>query len=247
MTRSTPIILHEDNHLLVVVKPPGVPTQGDASGDDALNERLKDYLKTTHNKPGDAFLGIVHRLDRPVGGVMVFAKTSKAAGRLCEQIRTRNFTKGYLAVVRGTPASGRHKVVHHLRKDKRRNVVSIVSPDTANAKKAELSYTRWATADACSLVDINLRTGRPHQIRVQMATVGHPLLGDSKYGSPSDRPGSGPALWAYSLSFTHPTLRTPLAFAALPPVQAAPWRSFAKTIRQYDESIPREPFQDSEF
>ncbi|MFW5802474.1 MAG: RluA family pseudouridine synthase [Verrucomicrobiota bacterium] len=241
MKPSAPVILHEDNHLLVVVKPPGVPTQGDASGDDALNERLKDYLRTTHNKPGDAFLGIVHRLDRPVGGVMVFAKTSKAAGRLSEQIRTRTIRKGYLAVVRGAPPSGEHTLVHHLSKDKRRNVVTVVSPDASGAKKAELTYVRQATTGAFSLVEINLRTGRPHQIRVQMATVGHALLGDSKYGRPSDRVGSGPALWAYSLSFTHPTLRTPLTFTAFPPVTTAPWRPFAKAIRQCGESIRKTP------
>ncbi len=232
-------ILHEDNHLLVVVKPPGVPTQGDASGDDALNERLKDYLKKAHNKPGEAFLGIVHRLDRPVGGVMVFAKTSKAAGRLSEQIRARTVRKGYFAVVHGIPSPGRHTLVHHLRKDKRRNVVAVVSADEAGAKKAELSYARQAKADACSLVEIDLHTGRPHQIRVQMATIGHPLLGDRKYGPQSGRAGSGPALWAHSLSFTHPTLRTPLTFTASPPATISPWDSFAKAIAQCGESHPR--------
>ena len=239
MNLPSPTILHEDNHLLVVVKPPGVPTQGDASGDDALNERLKDYLKKAHNKPGEAFLGIVHRLDRPVGGVMVFAKTSKAAGRLCEQIRTRTFRKGYLAVVRGAPAPGRHTLVHHLRKDKRRNVVAVVPADAPEAKKAELTYVRQAKACACSLVEINLLTGRPHQIRVQMATIGHPLLGDRKYGTHSGRAGSGPALWAHSLSFTHPTLRTSLTFTALPPTATAPWDSFAHAIALCGESNPR--------
>lgn len=220
------IILHEDNHLLVVIKPAGLLTQGDSSGKPALNELLKQYLKEAYGKPGNAFVGIVHRLDQPVGGVMVFAKTSKAAGRLSEQVRSRSFRKGYLAVVEGELPSGPRTLVHFLRKDKRRNVVSVVPPDAPDAKRAELRMEPVASRRGCTLVRIDLKTGRPHQIRVQMAKEGFPLLGDRKYGDGTWGSEVDLALWAHALAVNHPTLKTPLTFVGAPPMNRSPWCLF---------------------
>jgi 23S rRNA pseudouridine1911/1915/1917 synthase len=218
-------ILYEDNHLLVVVKPVNVPVQGDSSGDMDLLSLVKADLKERYHKPGQVFVGLVHRLDRPVGGVMVFAKTSKAAARLAEQIRVHEFTKYYYAVVRGRPAAAAGQLVDYLRKNPRTNTVQIVAATEPGAKKAVLDYKVVAEAVELSLVQINLQTGRSHQIRVQMAALGHPLYGDQKYGSQVNRPGQQIALWATRLAFKHPTKADQLEFVSNPPAQY-PWNLF---------------------
>lgn len=206
-------ILYEDNHLLVVEKPVGLLSQADQTGDPDLLTLLKAYLKVTYNKPGNVFLGLVHRLDRMVGGLMVFAKTSKAASRLSLQIRERQFIKKYLAVVHGQIASS-GTLTHYLYKNQRQNIVQVVSPDHPQGKLAELSFKRIATFQNLSLVDIDLKTGRAHQIRVQFAHSGHPLYGDRRYGKKQDE---GPiALYAYHLSFLHPTKKEMMAFTLEP-------------------------------
>lgn len=215
-------VLYEDNHLLVVVKPVNMPTQEDESGDRDLLSLLKDDIKKRYHKPGNVFLGLVHRLDRPVGGVMVFAKTSKAASRLSDMVRTRHFQKTYLAVVRGKPKEPQQRLVHYLVKDARTNTVFSVSKNDRGAKEAVLDYTILGSADGLSLARIHLHTGRPHQIRVQFASIGCPLYGDQKYGADVNKPGQQIALWAVRLAFEHPVGREMLSFTS-PPPNVYPW------------------------
>jgi 23S rRNA pseudouridine1911/1915/1917 synthase len=218
-------ILFEDNHLLVVCKPVNLLSQADQTGDPDLLSLCKIYLKQKYQKPGNVFLGLVHRLDRPVGGVMVLAKTSKAASRLSEQVRERTFYKRYLLVAEGKlPPNGVY--VHHLLKDSKTNHVSIVSSRNKKAKKAELGFQRIDHNHDLnlSLVKVNLITGRPHQIRVQFASEGFPLLGDRKYGK-ADSLAESPALYASEISFRHPTSGEMMTYSSLPP-DNEPWNYF---------------------
>ena len=206
-------ILYEDNHIIVVEKPAGVLSQGDRTGDPDLLTLIKNYIKVKYNKPGNVFLGLVHRLDRMVGGVMVFAKTSKAASRLSDQVRRRQFKKKYLAVVHGN-INNDGTLRHYLYKDKRKNHVYVVEKNHPDGKHAELNYKRIQTSQNLSLVDINLITGRPHQIRVQFSHIGHPLYGDHRYGKKND---SGLiALFANELTFVHPTKREEMTVSLIP-------------------------------
>lgn len=226
MTASPIEILYEDNHLLAVVKPFNIPTQADETGDPDMLTLLKADLKLRHNKPGNVFLGLVHRLDRPVGGVMVFAKTSKAAARISEQIRLRSFQKSYLAVVHGTPQPATARLNHFLLKDPRSHNVSVVAPDCVDAQEASLSYRVCSTHNNLSLVEIMLHTGRPHQIRVQFAAILHPLWGDQRYGAGLNHPGQQIALWSYRIECQHPTREEILTFDALPDAKRHPWHLF---------------------
>jgi 23S rRNA pseudouridine1911/1915/1917 synthase len=218
-------ILFEDNQLLVAVKPPNLLSQGDSTGDEDILTILKNDLKLRYNKPGNVYLGLVHRLDRPVGGVMVFAKTSKAASRLSDGIRRGAFEKTYLAVVHGMPEKREGTLVHHLFKDEASNIVSVVPEASGKGKKAVLDYKVKASLGKLSLVEVNLLTGRPHQIRVQFAAIGCPLYGDLKYGASVNRPGQQLALWSAKLGLEHPTLKQPLSFEAGPPSEY-PWDMF---------------------
>lgn len=220
-------IIYEDNHIIVVEKPVNIPVQEDRTGDKDLLTLLKEDVKQRYDKPGNVFLGLVHRLDRPVGGVMVFAKTSKAASRLSEQVRARELKKTYLAVVHGIPGKQRNRLEHCLLKDSVTNTVSVVGEDTPGAKHASLDYTVSSSADGLSLVKINLHTGRPHQIRVQFAAIGHPLYGDQKYGVNVTKQGEQIALWSYEVGFIHPTTKEELAFNSMPPT-GSPWNLFEK-------------------
>lgn len=197
-------ILYEDNHLLVVVKPPDMLSQADKTGDPDLLSLLKEYIKISRQKPGNVYLGLVHRLDRPVGGVMVFAKTSKAASRLSEQIRERTFEKTYMAEVYGTPNPSKGTLRNFLAKDEAKNIVYEVKEGDKRGVEAILDYEVVKSANGLSLVKINLHTGRPHQIRAQMALAGHPIYGDQKYGSRAKGFGEGIALRSAALAFTHP-------------------------------------------
>lgn len=217
-------ILYEDNHLLVVVKPPNLLSQGDRTGDQDLHSLLKEYIREKYNKPGNVYLGLVHRLDRPTGGVMVFAKTSKAAGRLSEQIRKNTFKRGYLAVVAGHPEPLQGRKRDYLLKDRKTNLVSVVKPTVPGAQEAILTYQVADMSGNCSLVRIQLQTGRPHQIRVQMAASGHPLVGDQRYG-PRSNVRQQIALWAEIISFLHPTTKERLEFSQPPPGEK-PWTNF---------------------
>ncbi|WP_077324178.1 RluA family pseudouridine synthase [Virgibacillus siamensis] len=218
-------ILYEDNHLLVVEKPVNVPVQGDQSGDEDMHTLLKKDLKIRYQKPGNVYLGLVHRLDRPVGGVMVFAKTSKAASRLSDAVRRNAFTKTYMAVVRGILSEKNKRLEHFLYKDRRENKVYAVSSNHKQAKKALLEYEVIGEKDSLCQLRINLITGRPHQIRVQLAESGHPLYGDQKYGQHVNKKGQQIALWSHKLAFEHPTKKEMMEFTSNPP-EASPWDMF---------------------
>lgn len=220
-----PHILYEDNHLLVVEKPANLLSQGDETGDPDLLTLLKEDLKERYQKPGNVYLGLVHRLDRPVGGVMVFAKTSKAAARLSEQVRQHLFKKTYLAVVYGKPEPSAAVLKHFLVKDQASNTVKVVKGPTFEAKEAILNYIVVAEKERLSLVRIHLQTGRSHQIRVQMAAIGHPLFGDQKYGADRAEPGQPIALWAMEVEFFHPITKEIVKFRLPPPTQY-PWNYF---------------------
>lgn len=222
-------VLYEDNHVLAVVKPVNVPTQEDASGDPDLLSLLKEDLKIRHNKPGNVFLGLVHRLDRPVGGAMIFAKTSKAASRLSESVRGRHFRKMYTAVLNGVPSAPQGRLTHYLLKDSHTNTVRAVRPGTAGAKEAILEYRVLGQADGLSLAQIKLHTGRSHQIRVQMQTIGCPLYGDQKYGGSLSRPGQQLALWSLFAGAPHPVSKEDMSFHSLPPAQF-PWSEWPVSL-----------------
>lgn len=215
-------ILYEDNHLLLVEKPVNIPVQADSSGDLDLLTLLKEDIKVRYQKPGNVYLGLVHRLDRPVGGAMVFAKTSKAASRLSDMIRRQTIERNYLTVVHGTPKQKKGELVHYLYKDKKKNKVFSVEPNHREAKKAVLDYEVLAAKDGLSLLSVNLHTGRSHQIRVQLATMGHPLFGDQKYGQHVNKVGQQIALWAYTLRLEHPVKKEPIEVRSIPPHEH-PW------------------------
>lgn len=220
-------IIYEDNHLLVVIKPQNIPVQEDESRDKDLLTMLKEYIAEKYNKPGNVYLGLVHRLDRPTGGVMVFARTSKAADRLCEQIKSGELEKTYLTVVEGSPRIKTDRLSHYLKKNEKTNIVSVCPKLEAGARLAELDYKVLETKDDLSLVKVKLLTGRSHQIRVQMKTLGTPVYSDLKYGKTMKT--SAPtkmALWATDLKFTHPTTKQRMSFRVYPPEDEMPWSKF---------------------
>ena len=218
-------IVYEDNHIIVVLKPQGVPTCGDESGDDSLLEGVRRYLKITYEKPGNVYVGLIHRLDRPTGGVMVFAKTSKAASRLSEQMRGGDFEKKYFTVLVGTPKEPQKTLVNYLKKNPVNNMVYLCPPTTDGAKMASLDYRVLQEREGLCLAEVRLHTGRTHQIRVQMAGIGHPVYGDMRYGGENAKKG-WLALWAYSLSFTHPVTKERMRFMVQPPADNVPWKYF---------------------
>lgn len=212
-------IIYEDNHLLVVEKPINIPVQEDKSNDMDLLTMLKNYIKKRDNKPGNVYLGLVHRLDRPVGGIMVFAKTSKCASRLSEQIRTKNIKKTYYAIVENkVKESG--TLEDKLLKDTKNNIVKV----DKNGKDSILDYKLINYKDNLSLVKINLVTGRSHQIRVQFSSRNYPLYGDQKYNKNS-KPGEQIALFSNSISFNHPITKERLTFNLNLP-NRYPWNIF---------------------
>lgn len=221
MTYKDLKIVYEDNHLLVVVKPYDVPVQADESGDADMLSMLKQYLVETYDKPGEAYLGLVHRLDRPTGGVMVFAKTSKAAQRLCQALKDGEVEKRYLAIVEGAPRYKADKLVCHLKKFPDTNTVRVVPALSEGAKYAELDYKVLSQKTNNALVLVNLVTGRGHQIRVQLSNMGNPIVGDKKYGSGQSN-HLPMCLWATELRFAHPISKKDMTFRVYPP-ECAPW------------------------
>lgn len=219
-------IIHEDNHLLVVEKPINIPVQEDASRDMDLLSWLKNDIKVRYNKPSNVFLALVHRLDRPVGGVMVYAKTSKGASRLSNSLRKHQVERTYLAIVEGNLNQQKGSLIHYLFKDRSKNQVFVVDANHPEGKKAILHYELLATKSNLSLVKVELETGRSHQIRVQFKAIGHPLFGDQKYGDQRTIPHTQIALWAYKLSFPHPTKKEIMEFYSLPPQNNLPWSNF---------------------
>lgn len=203
-------ILYEDNHIIVVVKPFNVLSQGDSTGDFSIMDMIKQYIKEKYHKPGNVYLGLVHRLDRPVGGVMVFAKSSKAASRLCKEFQNHSIVKKYLAIVHGKFSEKSGKYIDFIKKSD--DGKSIISED---GKEAILEYTVLAydLAHDCSLVSIDLKTGRHHQIRIQFASHNHYLIGDQRYGILDKKQIH---LFAYYLSFTHPVTKEVMKFTYFP-------------------------------
>lgn len=220
-------ILYEDNHLLIVEKPVNIPVQEDASGDPDLLNILKGYIKENENKPGNVYLGLVHRLDRPVGGAIVFAKTSKAASRLSDQLRQNKIVRKYKAVVRGRMSAAEKTLTDHLHKNRKNNTVNVVDKNKKEAKKAILHYKVLDTdkKNNLSLLEIQLETGRSHQIRVQLANAGNVLYGDQKYGRHSNKVGQQIALWAHILEVKHPT-KDEMVSVECPPPDKMPWDRF---------------------
>ena len=223
-------VIYEDNHIIVVIKPQNIPTQADDSKDADMLSMVKEYIKTKYNKPGNVYVGLVHRLDRPTGGVMVFAKTSKAAARLTDSIKIGDMSKRYLAVTVGLPKERKAKLTNYLLKNDKTNMVSVVPVGTTGAKYAELSYNVIDSNDKVALVDVDLVTGRSHQIRVQLKHIGTPIYGDVKYSGDKLAKGHNLALWAYSLKFTHPTTKQLMNFKVLPDINQVPFSVFKKTI-----------------
>ena len=209
-------IIYEDNHIIVVKKQPNIPSQADKTEDMDMLTLIKDYIKEKYDKPGNVYLGLVHRLDRPVGGVMVFAKTSKAASRLSDQVREKVFKKKYLAVVDGRFEEITGILEDYLYKDERNNISKVVSKEKKNSKLAKLDYEvlKYNEVKNLTLVKINLHTGRHHQIRVQLSHFGHSIFGDQKYGTRGQ--GKQIALWAYKLKILHPITKEEMVFECMP-------------------------------
>lgn len=231
-----PMILFEDNHVIVAVKKPNQLTQSDATGDESLLNQIKAYVKETYNKPGEAYIGLVHRMDRPVGGLLVFARTSKAASRLSEQVRVHELNRQYVCIVEGE-APDQFTYVDYLVKDEENNRVSVVpSYRKAEGKEAILHGRTIARRDGLSLVAIQLETGRAHQIRVQMQHHGFPLWGDNRYGN--GKRGQQIALWGFRLSFAHPISKENMLFMA-PTPDAKPWIFFERELRGLESVWPQ--------
>ncbi len=209
-------VIYEDNHIIVVEKPVNIPSQGDKTGDIDLLTIVKEYIKEKYQKPGNVYLGLIHRLDRPVGGVMVFAKTSKAASRLSEQVRENKFKKTYLAIVNGKMESDKETLEDYLLKNEKTNMSKVVSEGTKNSKMASLDYEtlKYDEELNLSVLKVNLHTGRHHQIRVQLSSRNHSIYGDQKYNGRGH--GKQIALWAYKLKIYHPITNEEMSFYCLP-------------------------------
>ena len=209
-------VIYEDNHIIVVEKKPNIPSQADKTEDIDMLSIVKSYIKEKYQKPGNVYLGLVHRLDRPVGVIMIFAKTSKAASRLSNEVREKVFKKKYLAVVDGKLDKKEGVLEDYLYKDERNNISKVVKKEKKNAKYAKLEYKvlKYNKIKDLSLLEINLHTGRHHQIRVQLSNMGHSIFGDQKYGTRGR--GKQIALWAYELTIIHPTTKEKMTFTDMP-------------------------------
>lgn len=198
-------ILYEDNHLIAIYKSAGILVQGDKTGDQCLMDEVKRYLKEKYQKPGNVFLGLLHRLDRPVSGIVLFAKTGKGASRLSEQFRSHTVEKRYVTLVEGCPKEKSKILIHYIKKNQQTNTVTVYDRETSDALYAELSYEVIAKGEKTSLLEVTLKTGRSHQIRAQLARIGCPIVGDVKYGATKPLPDASVALCAFSLSFSAAT------------------------------------------
>ena len=223
-----PEIVYEDNQIIVAVKPPNMLSQADKTGDTDILTHLKQYIKVKYNKPGNVYLGLVHRLDRPVGGLMVFARTSKAAARLSQQMQQHKMGREYLCVVTGEVKDA-FTLVDYLVKDERANKVTVCAADVRGSQEAVLHGTCLARRDGLAMCAIKLETGRNHQIRVQMAHSGAPLWGDNRYGN--GIPGQQIALWGYKLTVEHPTTHEIMTFYHTP--RGSIWTRFEDDIRGF--------------
>ena len=218
-------VIYEDNHIIVVEKMVRVPMQEDVSKDICMIDIVKEYIKEKYNKPGNVYLGMVHRLDRMVGGIVVFARTTKAMTRLSEQVRTRTIHKKYLAVLNGELKKSGH-LENYLVKNEKTNMSRVCKENQNGAKLASLDYNVLEIKSGYTLVDIDLHTGRHHQIRVQFSNIDHPLFGDQKYGQNVNKVGDNIAIFAYGLSFVHPVTKEKLNFKKMPDKNIGAWKLF---------------------
>lgn len=222
-------ILYEDNHLIAVNKKPSEIVQGDKTGDIPLSEKVKEYIRTKYNKPGEAYLGVAHRIDRPVSGVVIFAKTSKALARINEMFRDKEVKKTYWAVVKNKPNPESGHLVHYLKKNEQKNMSRAYDKEVEGALKSELDYKILFSSDNYHLLEINPQTGRHHQIRVQLSAMGSPIKGDVKYGFRRGNEDASIHLHARRAEFTHPVTKLPLVIEANPPDEVL-WNYFIRTM-----------------
>lgn len=229
MAKKSIEVLYEDNHLIAVNKPCGLLVQGDKTGDETLADLVKAYIKVSKNKPGDVYLGIVHRLDRPVSGVVLFAKTSKALVRLNKMFAERETKKVYWAVVTKRPEQEKGKLVHWLRKNQEKNRSKAFNNEAKHSKYAELNYKMLRASDRYTLLEVYPKTGRHHQIRVQLSKMGCSIKGDLKYGAPRSNPDASIHLHAIRLELMHPVKKEPISISASVPKENL-WQEFAKMM-----------------
>ena len=224
-------IIFEDNHLLVINKDAGVLVQGDKTGDTPLSDLAKAYVKEKYQKPGEVFMGVIHRIDRPVSGLVLMARTSKALERMNEQFKNREIEKKYLAVVRNRPPANAGNLVHWLIKNPETNVTKAYEKEVPNSMRSELNYKLIGELEGFYLLEVNPITGRPHQIRVQLASMNCPIVGDNKYGYPRGNKDKSICLHAHQVKFMHPVKKEEMQlFAALP--QDNFWQKFLPLIKQ---------------
>lgn len=224
-------VLYEDNHIIIVNKAPGEIVQGDKTGDKPLSDILKDWLKEKYNKPGDAFVGVVHRLDRPVGGVVIFAKTSKALSRLNAMLRDGLIHKTYWAISRNKPTKSEDTLTHYITTTERNNKSYASDTPTRSGKEARLHYRVIAQGDNYTLLEVKLLTGRKHQIRVQLSAIGCPIKGDLKYGDRRSNPDSSISLLARRIEFEHPVSHKIIDITAPVPEDSL-WRALENAAAQ---------------
>ncbi len=210
-------ILYEDNHIIAVNKKSSDIVQADKTGDEPLSEKVKKYIKKKYNKPGGVFLGVVHRIDRPVSGVIIFAKTSKALSRLNTLFREKKIKKTYLAIVKNKPNPTKNTLIHYLKKNNLKNKSSAFKKSVDGSLKSELEYELIKSLDNYYLLKITPKTGRHHQIRVQLSTIGSPIKGDLKYGAKRSNKNASINLHAYKVEFTHPVKKNNIIISAPPP------------------------------
>lgn len=223
-TKENLNVLYEDNHIIVVNKRVGDIVQGDKTGDKPLSEVVKEYIKDKYNKPGEVFLGVVHRLDRPTTGIVVFARTSKALTRLNDIFKNRETQKTYWAIVKNKPAKQSANLVHYLTRNEKSNTSKAHNKEVTGSKMASLDYRIIKVLTNYTALEVDLHTGRHHQIRAQLAAIGSPIKGDLKYGADRSNPDGGICLHARKLVFTHPVAKTPLEIIAPVPDEAL-WKS----------------------
>ena len=226
----TPIskrILYQDNHLIIVNKLPSEIVQGDKTGDTPLSEIVKEYIKVTYKKPGNVFTGVIHRIDRPTSGAVVFAKTSKALSRMNELVKNRGMKKTYWAIVKNLPEQHEAELKHHLVRNNKKNKSFAYNKPATNSKEAVLSYKLIGNSDNYYLLEIDLKTGRHHQIRAQFAAIGCPIKGDLKYGFPRSNKDASISLHARSVEFIHPVKKETIKIVAPPPTDGL-WDKFSQ-------------------
>jgi 23S rRNA pseudouridine1911/1915/1917 synthase len=222
-------VLFEDNHIIAINKAAGSLVQGDKTGDTPVSEQVKDYLKTRYNKPGAVFLGTVHRLDRPVSGVLLFARTSKALERLNKLFKQRQIQKTYWAIVKDLPSLKKDVLVHHLIKNQKQNKSYCTNEQNPDALQAELAYQYLSSSKDYHLLEVYPKTGRHHQIRVQLSAIGSTIKGDLKYGAPRSNPDGSICLHARKIEFLHPVRKEPITIVANPPKDPL-WDFFMDSI-----------------